>query len=156
MIKKLPILLEGDPILREICTPVKYVHQEEMDLALSMTHTMVHANGIGLAAPQIGKTIQLIVMDTLYVDKFDGASAIMFNPELLHGEGRVTYKEGCLSIPKKFVEVERFAKIKVKYLNIQNKTIIREFKGLAAIVIQHEMDHLVGVILSDHEQGKEP
>jgi len=155
MIKKLPILLEGDPILREICTPVKYVHQEEMDLALSMTSTMISANGIGLAAPQVGKTIQLLVMDTLYTDKFDGASAIMFNPELLHGEGRVVYKEGCLSIPKKFVEVERFAKIKVRYLNIQNKPIVREFKGLAAIVIQHEMDHLVGIILSDHEEGKE-
>src|SRR4030067_982026 len=98
MIKKLPIILEGDPILRQVCTPVKYVHREEMDLALSMTHTMISANGIGLAAPQIGKSIQLIVMDTTY-SEHGATSAIMFNPELLHGEGRVTSKESCLSIP---------------------------------------------------------
>lgn len=152
MIKKLPILLEGDPLLRVVCQPIEKVTAELQDLALSMTHTMVHSNGIGLSAPQIGKSIQLLVVDTTYTER-GGTAAIMFNPELLHGEGKVTSKEGCLSFSKNyFVEVERFVKVKMKYLNIQNKPIIREFTGLAAIALQHELDHLNGIILSDYEK----
>jgi peptide deformylase len=149
MIKNLPILLEGNLLLRQVCVPVDKVGPEEMDLALSMTSTMVKANGIGLAANQVGKNIQLLVMDTLYTSKFEGASAIMFNPEILHGENTVISKEGCLSLPGKLVEVERFNKIKVRYLNIQNHYVIREFVGLPARVIQHEMSHLEGKVLSD-------
>ena len=152
MVKRLPILLEGDPILRIPSVPVESVTPELQDLALSMTSTMVHASGLGLSAPQIGKNIQLIVIDTTYVQKFGGASAIMFNPELLHGEGLIESEEGCLSLPKKTVKVERFAKVKIKYLNIQNQSIIREFTGLSAIVVQHEISHLEGKLLSDYEK----
>ena len=155
MNKKLPILLEGNPILRIPCIPVRYIDRELMDLALSMCRTMVAAQGIGLSAPQIGKSIQLLVVDTIYSES-NGTSAIMFNPELLHGEGSVINKEGCLSIPGKVVEIERFAKVKVKYKSIQNQEIIREFVGLAAIAVQHEMDHLNGIILSDHAALSEP
>jgi peptide deformylase len=149
MIQKLPILLEGNPILRIPCTPVKYVHKEDMDLALSMTKTMIHANGIGLSAPQIGKSIQLIVVDTTYVEP-GGTSAIMFNPEIIESEGEVTSLEGCLSLPDKLVKVKRKEKIKVRYLNIQNQPIERKFTGVAAIAIQHELMHLQGKILSDY------
>lgn len=155
MNKKLPILKEGDPILREICTPVEKVTPELMDLAFDMIRTMTHSDGIGLAAPQIGRPIQLLVFDTFYTDKYEGTSGILFNPELMHGEGSICLKEQCLSIPGKKVEVERYAKVKIKYLNVQNQIVIREFKGITAVVVQHEMDHLAGIILSDHEEGKE-
>lgn len=155
MNKKLQILKEGDPILREVCVPVERVTSELMDLAFSMSVTMIGSSGIGLAAPQIGKAIQLIVFDTSYTDRYDGTSGILFNPELLHGEGSIRLKEECLSIPGKRVEVERYAKVKIKYLNVQNQMVIREFKGLTAVVVQHEMDHLAGIILSDHEEGEE-
>lgn len=154
MNKKLKIFKEGDPELRVKCKPVKYVFREQMDLALDMCTTMIAANGIGLSANQVGKDIQLLVIDTSYTE-YGGTSAIMFNPEILHGEGTVLSKEGCLSIPGKTVEIERYKKIKVKYLNIQNNDTIRMFEGLAAIAIQHEMDHLNGIILSDHEKKDE-
>lgn len=156
MINKLTILPDSDPILRIPCSPVESVTPELQDLALSMTKTMVHANGIGLAGPQVGHSIQLIVMDTMYQEKFNGASAIMFNPEILHGEGLIRSKETCLSFSKTYsVEVDRFSKVKIKYLNIQNQSIIREFKGLAAIVLQHEIEHLQGILLSDHDNKEE-
>ena len=152
MTTKLKVLLEGDPALRVVCEPVKEVTSELMGLAFNMSATMVAAGGIGLAAPQVGRNIRLLIMDTSYVTGYKGPSAIMFNPEIMHGEGNACIEEMCLSIPGKKVKVNRYAKVKVKYINIQNAAVIREFSGLAAIVIQHEMDHLDGIILSDHEK----
>jgi len=149
--KKLAILLEGDPILKIPCEPIEEVTTELQTLAFNMCSTMIRSEGIGLAANQIGRSIQLLVVDTIY-NEMGGVSAIMFNPKLLKGEGSITTQEGCLSLPNKRIEVERYSRIEVEYTNIQNKCIIREFKGLAAIAIQHELDHLQGITLSDKEQ----
>ena len=148
---KLKIILEGDPILRGPTEPVKKVTPELSKLALDMCETMVSARGIGLAAPQVGKKIKLLVYDTTFVED-GGSTAIMFNPEILHGEGVCESIEGCLSLPGRMIVVERHKKIKIKYLNIYNETVVRELNGMAAIVVQHEIDHLLGIILSDYEE----
>lgn len=148
---KLKILLEGDPALRGTCEPVKTITQELYKLALDMCETMVNAEGVGLSAPQIGRKIRLIVYDTTFAED-SGSTAIMFNPEILHGEMVCQSLEGCLSLPGRAISVERYAKIKVKYLNIYGETVIRELEGLAAIAVQHEIDHLNGTVLSDYEE----
>jgi peptide deformylase len=112
---------------------------------------MINANGVGLAAPQVGRKIQLIVYDTTFSEE-NGSTAIMFNPEIMHGEGICESIEGCLSLPGRSIKVERNRKIKVKYLNIYNEIVIRELTGLAAVAVQHEIDHLHGIILSDYEE----
>ncbi len=148
---QLKIVLEGNPILREPCEAVKKVTPELVKLASDMCQTMILANGIGLSAPQVGRKVQLLVYDTSLVEK-NGSTAIMFNPEILHGENACDSIEGCLSLPGKEIKVERFKKIKVKYLNIYNEIVIRELNGLSAVVVQHEIDHLHGIILSDYEE----
>jgi peptide deformylase len=148
---KLKIAFDGDPILRGPCEPVKKVTPELSKLALDMCETMINANGVGLAAPQVGRKIQLIVYDTTFSEE-NGSTAIMFNPEIMHGEGICESIEGCLSLPGRSIKVERNRKIKVKYLNIYNEIVIRELTGLAAVAVQHEIDHLHGIILSDYEE----
>lgn len=148
---KLKILLEGHPTLKEISEPVEKVTPELHKLALDMCETMLLAKGIGLAAPQVNKKIRLIVYDTTNSEK-NGSTGILFNPEILHGEGVCDSLEGCLSLPKKLVTVRRSSKIKIKYLNIYGETVIKELSGLAAIVVQHECDHLDGIVLSDYEE----
>ena len=116
-----------------------------------MLETMLHYNGIGLSAPQVGVSQQVIVFDTTEVEE-NGTSGIMFNPEILHGEKTVEFREGCLSLPHRKVLTKRSKRIKVKYLNMFNEPTIKEFEGLAAIVVQHEVDHLQGILLSDYEK----
>lgn len=148
---KLKIIFEGDPILRGTCVPVKKVTSEFINLALDMCETMIEAEGIGLAAPQVGKKIQLLVYDTTFSEE-NGSTAIMFNPEIMHGEGSCISMEGCLSLPGRRIPVDRYKKIKIKYLNIYGEIVIRELTGLAAVVVQHEIDHLQGILLSDYEE----
>jgi peptide deformylase len=148
---KLKIILEGDPILRGPSEPVKKVTPELKKLALDMCETMIAAQGIGLAAPQIGRKKQLIIYDTTFAEE-NGSTAIMFNPEIMHGEGFCESVEGCLSLPGRAIKVERYSKIRIKYLNIYGEIVIRELTGLAAIVVQHEIDHLNGIVLSDYEE----
>jgi peptide deformylase len=148
---KLKILLDGDPGLRGVSAPVKEITKELKKLALDMCETMIHSGGIGLAAPQVGRKIQLIVFDTTFSED-NGSTAIMFNPEIMHGEGVVSSVEGCLSLPGRQIPVERYKSIKVKYKNIYGEALIKTFDGLAAVVIQHELDHLQGIILSDYEE----
>lgn len=145
---KLNILLEGDPILRVPCVDVPEVTPGLRKLAIDMCETMVKSRGLGLAAPQIGQSIKLIVFDTSN-DENNGDSYIMFNPQILHGEGSVFFKEGCLSLPGVIVRTDRFRKVKVKYLNMDNMYKIVELNRLAAVVFQHEFDHLSGILLSD-------
>lgn len=149
---KLKIVLEGDPILRGPCEPIEKVTPQLVQLALDMCETMVKANGIGLAAPQIGKKLQLLVYDTTFSED-NGSTAIMFNPTILTKEGIRNSTEGCLSLPGRKIVVERYSKIKVKYLNIYGELVIRTLEGLAAVVVQHEIDHLYGILLSDHEEN---
>jgi peptide deformylase len=148
---QLKILQDDDPGLRGTSEDVKEVTDDLNELALNMMETMTIHQGIGLAAPQVGKKINLLVFDTSFSED-DGKMAIMFNPKIMHGEGNITTAEKCLSFPGRKIKVKRYRKVRVKYLNTQNEKCIVDLEGLAAIVVQHEIDHLEGILLSDYER----
>ena len=140
----LDIRVLGDPILREMTTPVGAVTPELRRLADDMLDTMYAAQGIGLAAPQVGRRERLTVIDV------DETPMVLFNPELLTGEGSQRGDEGCLSIPEIFGEVERKARVRVRALDRDGKPIEIEATELLARCLQHEIDHLHGRLFIDY------
>ena len=148
---QLKILQEDDPVLRGICDDIKEITPKLNQLAIDMMETMTIHEGIGLSAPQVGHKINLIVFDTSFSED-DGKIGIMFNPEIMHGEGSISTIEKCLSFPGRRIKVKRFKKIRVKYLNTQNEKCIVDLEGLAAIAAQHEIEHLLGILLIDYER----
>ena len=146
----LPILTAPDPRLREISKPVEMVTDELRQLMDDMLETMYDAPGIGLAAIQVGVPKRIIVMD-LAGEEEEPNPRYFVNPEILDpSEELAVYQEGCLSVPEFFDEVERPATCRVKYLDYDGEEIILEADGLLATCIQHEMDHLNGVLFIDH------
>lgn len=139
----LDIRLQGDPVLRKIAKPVKKVGPAVRALLSDMAETMYAANGVGLAAPQVGIAKRVIV-----VDAGDGLVELI-NPELIRAEGQEVGVEGCLSIPGLVGEVERFAKVTVTGLDRDGRKRWVEGEGLLARVLQHEIDHLNGVLFTD-------
>jgi peptide deformylase len=138
-IKKYP-----HPILRKKCELVEAVSMQEIELFEKMVFTMRAFNGIGLAAPQIGRSRQLIVADT-------GEGTIkLANPQIIEVKGNDKMVEGCLSIPGADVEVKRRYKVTVKGLNEKGKIVEIKAKGLLARVLQHEIDHLKGKLIIDY------
>ncbi|PVM91403.1 peptide deformylase [Caulobacter radicis] len=136
--------------LKKISTPVEAVTDEVRALMDDMLETMYDAPGIGLAAVQIGEPVRIIVMD-LAREEEEPAPRYFINPELFDpSEELFVYEEGCLSVPEYFDAVERPARIKVRYLNYQGEKVEEEAEGLFAVCIQHEMDHLEGVLFIDH------
>lgn len=144
----LPILSYPDPRLRTIAKPVKTVTAEIKTLISDMIETMYDAQGIGLAATQVDKHIRLIVMD-LSEDKDE--PMVFINPKVtpLVVE-KQPYEEGCLSVPEVYDKVERPNKVRIEALDQHGKPIDKEVDGLLAVCIQHEMDHLNGVIFVDY------
>ena len=148
-------------VLKTVCTPVEVVTDDVRALMDDMLETMYDAPGIGLAAVQIGDTRRVVVMD-LGDGGEDGAAPdseeerkpnprFFINPEILWAsEETAPYEEGCLSIPEYFDEVQRPARVKLRYLNYQGETVEEEADGLYAVCIQHEIDHLNGVLFIDH------
>lgn len=162
---KLEILTYPNPLLREVSEPVKEFGPELKKLAEDMLETMYDASGIGLAAPQVGKLIQMLVIDTRPRDpensRYDNDDQselekkikqplVLINPEIIKGEGKTTFDEGCLSVPSFFETVERFEKIEVKAFDVNGQEFRLVTDGLLAICIQHEMDHLTGTLFIDH------
>ncbi len=146
----LPIITAPDPRLKVKCEPVESVDAAIAKTMEDMLETMYLAPGIGLAAPQVGITKRILVVD---VSPKDGPREPirMANPEILwHSDDLATYEEGCLSLPEQYADVERPARIKVRYLDQDNAEQELEADGLLATCIQHEMDHLEGVIFVDH------
>jgi peptide deformylase len=139
-----PIVLYPDPRLKLKSKPVTKFGPELVELAADMTETMRSANGIGLAAIQIGEAIRMMVMDENYDQEDRGESLVMFNPEVLQEEGTETIEEGCLSIPDVREEVERSFKVKVKFQDLEGNEKISEFEGLLARCVLHEIDHMDG------------
>jgi peptide deformylase len=147
---KLPILLIPDPILRETALPLERVDAETRRLLDDMLETMYDAPGVGLAAPQIGITRRVIVLDPSTKEQ-EPEPIAMINPEILEfGDERQMGEEGCLSIPEIFAEVERPAWVQVRYLDRDGKLIERRFDGRPAVIVQHEVDHLNGVLFLDY------
>jgi peptide deformylase len=136
--------------LKKISTPVEAVTDDLRALMDDMLETMYAAPGIGLAAVQIGEPIRVIVMD-LAREGEEPAPRYYVNPEILSAsEETQGYEEGCLSVPEYYDEVERPSKVTLRYLNYQGETVVEEAEGLFAVCVQHEMDHLEGVLFIDH------
>ena len=144
------ILTEPNKILRQVSKPVDKVTANEQLLMDDMLETMYHANGIGLAAIQIGIPKRIIVMD---IAKKDENKNPMFfvNPVIKNkNKDLSTYEEGCLSVPNQFAEVDRPASCEVEYLDYNGDKKILKANGLLATCIQHEMDHLEGILFIDY------
>jgi peptide deformylase len=144
------ILVVPDPVLKQVSTPVEVVDDALRALMDDMLETMYAAPGIGLAAIQIGVPKQVIVMDLARPDE-EPQPRYFVNPEILwSSEETAPYEEGCLSVPEIYDEVERPAKVKLKYLDYHGKEVVEDADGLFAVCIQHEMDHLKGVLFIDY------
>jgi peptide deformylase len=146
-----PILIAPDPRLKQksaaVEGPVTDAHRALMD---DMLETMYAAPGIGLAAIQIGVPLRIIVMD-LAREGEEKQPRHLVNPEILWASEEVQpYEEGCLSVPDIYDDVERPARVKLRYMNYKGETIEEDADGLFAVCIQHEMDHLEGVLFIDH------
>jgi peptide deformylase len=147
---KRPILLLPDTRLRAIAEPIDAIDDSIKQLAQDMLETMYAAPGIGLAAPQVGELRRIVVMD-LAKEEEPADPIVMINPEILSfSEETVVTEEGCLSIPELYYEVERPAEITVRYTDLEGKTIERAAGERLAICIQHELDHLDGVLYIDY------
>ena len=143
-----------DPILKEVARPIREVTDEIRGLANDMVETMYHAPGIGLAAPQVGESICLIVIDvSVYDEETDDVGSdlhILINPEIVWASEELrVFDEGCLSVPDFSLEVERPAQVRVKALDIDGKEFVLECDELRAVCVQHEIDHLEGITLAD-------
>jgi peptide deformylase len=147
---KLPIILLPDPILRQTAEPVERVDAATLRLADDMLETMYAAPGVGLAAPQVGVSRRLFVMDGSAKDA-EPAPLCLINPEILElGDTLLTGEEGCLSIPEIYAEVERRSSVRVRYIGRDGKLTEQLFEGRPAVIVQHELDHLNGVLFIDH------
>tara|TARA_B100000965_G_scaffold390549_1_gene397697 strand:+ start:57 stop:575 length:519 start_codon:yes stop_codon:yes gene_type:complete len=144
------ILTEPNKSLREISKPVEKVGKDERKLMDDMLETMYFANGIGLAAIQIGVPKRIIVMD---ISKKEDLKNPMYfvNPVIKNKNiEKSTYEEGCLSVPNQFAEIDRPSKCEVEYLDYNGHKKILKAEGLLATCIQHEMDHLEGILFIDY------
>jgi peptide deformylase len=145
-----PILTAPDPRLQAVSTDVERVDDEIRALVTDMTDSMYAAEGIGLAAIQIGVAKRILVID---LDQKEGNKnpRAFINPKITWAsEEMATYEEGCLSVPEIWDDVERPARVKCEYLDIDGKPQTLEADGLLATCLQHEMDHLNGVLFIDH------
>jgi peptide deformylase len=140
----LTVRLYGDPVLRQVATPVRDITAEIKRIIADMTETMWHQVGIGLAAPQVGLPYRILVMD----DGKGGAQALI-NPEIESRSGTIREEEGCLSLPGVFGVVERTKTITVRAMDADGKSVSFEATALKARIVQHELDHLDGVLFID-------
>jgi len=144
------IVIWPDPVLKEKATPVEVVDDEIRRLLDDMAETMYAADGVGLAAPQVGISKRIVVIDTSPRDP-DQRLVRLVNPEIVRTEGKTTFTEGCLSLPGEAEEVERALRVWVRALDYDGKPFeIEGAGGLLAIALQHEIDHLEGTVFVDH------
>ena len=148
----LAILVAPHPVLKKIADPVTEVTDDERRLIDDMFDTMYATSGIGLAAPQVGVSKRILVLDVEQPEDGGRGKPLHFiNPEITWSSDELNvYNEGCLSIPGQYAEVERPKKIRLKYLDREGKAQELEADGLLATCLQHEMDHLNGILFVDH------
>lgn len=147
----LPIFAFGQPVLKKRASEIDADYPELATLIANMYETMYHAHGVGLAAPQIGLSIRLFVVDTIQVmeegEKEKGIKKVFINPEKIEETGEIKpYEEGCLSIPQIRGDVDRPEVVHIKYMDEQFVEHIETYEGLNARVIQHEYDHIEGLL----------
>lgn len=145
-----PLIILPDPLLRQVSTSIERVDAELQKLTDDMLETMYEAPGIGLAAIQVGVPRRLLVIDVSKEGE-DKQPLVFINPEIIKSsDERSVYEEGCLSIPDYYAEVERPAMVTVKSIDRDGKEQLTEADGLLATCLQHEIDHLNGVLFIDH------
>ena len=143
----LEIKKAGAPVLKEVCRPIERVDNKIKKLLDDMAETMYAADGVGLAAPQVGIPVRVVIIDV-------GEGLIeLVNPEIVHREGTVIDTESCLSVPNIFGEVERAEKVTVEFFNRRGKKQRLSGTGLLGRCIQHELDHLDGILFIDHAKS---
>ncbi len=146
-----PILTVPNPVLKQVSKPVDKVDDALRELMDDMLETMYDAPGIGLAAVQIGVPVRVIVMDLAGGEDETREPRFFVNPEILEKvEETKPYDEGCLSVPDVYETVDRPERVRLRYLNYQGEEVVEWAEGLYATCIQHEMDHLEGVLFIDY------
>lgn len=148
----LEILRYPHPLLKKRCKKIETVDEEIRELIHQMTETMYDANGIGLAANQVGVPLRVIVVDVSPIDPQQEPLA-MINPEIISEEGEIDHEEGCLSVPDCFEKVKRKEKISVRGLSPEGKDVSVSGEGILGFAIQHEIDHLNGILILDRVSG---
>ena len=144
------IIIEPDPVLRKKCDPLEKVDDQTRKLMKDMLETMYNAPGIGLAAIQIGILKRLVVID-ISKDQEKKEPLFLINPEIIHTSNKTSiYEEGCLSLPGQFAEIERPAECVLKYVDYHGIQKEMKAEGLLATCIQHEVDHLNGILFIDY------
>lgn len=146
----LPVLQFPDPRLKEKSAPVREITDEIRRLAADMLETMYDEPGIGLAAPQVGAPIRLVVVDTEWTE--EGAEKnplVLVNPEIVERDGNITWNEGCLSVPDYQADVERAYRVKLRATDLDGNPVEIDAEELQAVCFQHELDHLDGILFID-------
>jgi peptide deformylase len=149
-----PIVVYGSPLLRKISQEISKDYPELKEIVYNMFETMYVTDGVGLAAPQIGKSIRIFVIDTTALSEDDpdleGFRKAFINPKIIEEKGKLfTYTEGCLSLPDIREDVDRPEKIRVQYYDEEFNFFDEIYHGIKARVIQHEYDHLEGILFID-------
>ena len=145
-----PLVILPDPVLRQVSRPVERVDDTLRRFADDMLETMYDAPGIGLAAIQVGEPLRMLVIDIAKEDE-PRAPHVFINPTIVARGGEASvYEEGCLSIPDYYAEVERPARIRARWQDLDGKQHDEEIDGMLATCLQHEMDHLEGILFIDH------
>lgn len=147
MVRK--VLIWPNPILKKKAAPVAGVDDALRTLVKDMFETMYAEDGVGLAAPQIGSLKRVIVLDTRPRQP-DSNPIAMINPEIYATDGTTVFQEGCLSLPGEAEDVERAARISVRFLDVDGQPQTLSCDGLLSIAVQHEIDHLDGIVFVDH------
>ena len=146
-----PILLHPDPRLKKVADPVGEISDEMRRLADDMLETMYDAPGVGLAAPQVGVSKRLLVMDCIKEDDVPPRPMVLIDPEIVWtSEETSVYEEGCLSIPEQYADVERPTEVEVRWRGLDGSGQSERFDGLWATCVQHEIDHLNGKLFIDY------
>ena len=147
---RLHILRYPDARLHKIAAPVEEVNASILALVADMAETMYAAPGLGLAANQVGELQRLIVFDVSHKEGRPRKLQVVLNPCVVAGEGEIVHEEGCLSVADFAAEVRRHARVQIKGLDREGKPIEITGEGLLAVVLQHEIDHLNGILFIDH------
>lgn len=145
----LPIRTFPDPVLRNICSKAEPATDFIRKLAGDLLETMYNAPGIGLAAPQVGECVRMVVLD-ITGSTGDDVPYFLLNPEIVHSEGSISFEEGCLSFPELSVEIDRANTVRVIFQDLEGTPVTLEADGLLAVAIQHELDHLEGRVIMDY------
>lgn len=144
-----PIVIYGDPVLREATEPVEEINQEVKDLVSDMADTLKRARGLGLAASQVGVPKSLFIVDLSAVD-LNESLRVFINPEIVETGSAIELEEGCLSFPELYLKITRPERVKIRAYDLDGRQFELEASGMAARAILHEYDHTQGTLFVDH------